>query len=175
MVQLERLGFSRQALARVLLDNFNRRWDQQFAGLQTTYGPTPVPRREYVLLARRRDAARRRELRAALGEAGYEAWRQGQTLAELNYARPPGDLLSMSAEEANQACRLQQAFDQQSQDLQMAMEDGVADSADANSLRARAQQALDQQLEQLLGQERFNALRGNLDAAANENGARGRD
>jgi hypothetical protein len=104
-----------------------------------------------------------RELKAAFGEEGYLAWDKEQTLHALNRARVPGDELPMTAGEAEQAYRLQKEFDDKARELQIMLEDGVADKADVGTLQAQAQQTLDREIEKLLGPQRFNELRGNVD------------
>ncbi len=166
IAELERLGVSRDILVDILLQDFNHRWDKRVVALQKKYAPKPVPDRELRELSRESEVAQVRELKAALGEDGYRAWDKEQTLRTLNRARPPGDELPMTADEAEQAYRLQKDFDDKNRELQMAMEDGVADRADAGTLQGRAQQTLDRELEKLLGKERFNALRGTPDPTA---------
>lgn len=159
--QLERMGISRDGLVNILLDDLNRRATDRIASLQRKYAPRLVPSREMLELSRQNEAEEIRKLKEALGDEGYHAWEKEQTLHELNRARAPGDELPMTADEAEQAYRLQKEFDQNARDLQMAGQDGVADKADSGTLLAQAQQALDRDLEKLLGQQRFDALRGN--------------
>jgi len=159
--QLEQLGIPHETLINALLESFNRRSTQQVVALQKKYAPKLVPEREMIELSRQCDIDQTRELKEALGEEGYRAWDKEQTLHALNRARVPGDELPMSAEEAEQAYRLQKDFDQKARELQMAMEDGIADKADAGTLQAQAQQALDRDLEKLLGKQRFEELRSN--------------
>jgi hypothetical protein len=163
IAQLERRGVSRETLTNVLLNELNQRSTQRVAALQKKYAPRLVPDREMLELSRQIDGERIRAIKEAFGEEGYRAWDKEQTLHELNSARPPGDELRLSPEEAEQAYRLQKDFDDKAKDLQMAMEDGVADKADVGTLQAQAQRALDQELEKLLGPQRFNELRGNID------------
>jgi hypothetical protein len=155
MAELERMGISRDLIVSALLEDFRRRWDLRFTELQQKHAPKQVPERENIALARRRDAAQVRALQEALGEEGYLAWDQDQTLRRLNSAGLP-----LTTAEAQQAYRLQKEFDQKHRELQMAMEDGVADMADAGALQAQAQEALERQLEQLLGKPRLAAMRG---------------
>ncbi|HEY3757188.1 MAG TPA: hypothetical protein VGL42_13640 [Opitutaceae bacterium] len=163
IVRLEMYGFSRDAIAQVVLDEFNRRWNVRIADLKKQTGAASIPSREYVELGRERDADLVRELKEKLGEAGYEDWDREQTLHELNRARLPGDDLPMSAEEQDVAWRLQKAYEDKSKELQIATEDGLASQTDSDALRAQAQATLDQGLEQMLGSERFAALRGDAD------------
>ena len=163
VAQLEQMGISRDTLINVLLEDLNRRCGKRLLDLQKKYEPKSVPDREYRELSRQSDAGQMRELKEAFGEEGYLAWGKEQTLRTLNRARVPGDDLPMTAEEAEQAYRLQKEFDEKNKELQMAMEDGVADKADGGALQAQAQQALDRGLEKLLGKQRFNELRGNTD------------
>jgi hypothetical protein len=165
IAQLEQLGISRGTLINVLLEDLNRGSATRLLALQKQYAPRLVPDREMRELARESAAEQTRALKAAFGEEGYRAWDKEQTLRNLNRARLPGDDLPMTAAEAEQAYRLQKEFDEKNQDLQLAMEDGVADKADAGTLQAQAQQTLDRELEKLLGQQRFAELRGNTDPA----------
>jgi hypothetical protein len=166
IAQLERTGISRDVLINVLLQDFSRRWDKRVLALQKKYAPKLVPDREMRDLSRESDAEQARELKESFGEEGYRAWDKEQTLLTLNRARLPGDALPMTDDEAEQAYQLQKQFDEKSKDLQLAMEDGVADKADAGALQARAQEALDSDLRKLLGDQRFSELRGNTDPTA---------
>jgi hypothetical protein len=163
VAQLERMGISRDVVVAALVEELNRRSTQRVVALQKIYAPGLVPDREMIELGRQCETERVRELKAALGEDGYRAWDKEQTLHELNRARAPGDELPLSADEAEQAYRLQQEFNRKARELREAAEDGVADRADTAALQAQAQQLLDRGLEQLLGPERFNALRSNVD------------
>lgn len=160
LAQLERAGLSRDLVVSALLEGFHRRWDQRSAELDKKYSPKPVPEREYVELARERDAEQVRELKAALGEAGYRAWDQERTLRLVNSTGIP-----LSVGEADEIYRLQKEFDEEHRELQMAMEDGVADMADAGTLQAQAQAGLNRKLEQLLGRQRLEEMRGLSDPA----------
>jgi hypothetical protein len=158
--QLEALGFSRELLVNGLRDQLNRRTEARLVALQKKHAPNPVPEAELRALARQSTVDERRELRAALGEAGYRAWDKEQALQALNRARPPGDPLPMSDQESEHAYRLQKQFDDEYVGLQEAMEDGTADAADVGRLQALAQQKLDRELSLLLGPARLAALRG---------------
>ena len=165
IAELEQAGISRDILVNVLLEDLNRRSTNRVLELQKKFAPRLVPDREMRELSRQSVADQARELKEALGEEGYRAWDKEQTLHALNRARVPGDELPMTAEEGEQAYRLQKEFDDKNRELQMMMEDGVADHADAGTLQAQAQQVLDRELEKLLGPQRFNELRGNTDPA----------
>ncbi|ACB75402.1 hypothetical protein [Opitutus terrae] len=163
IAELEQRGIARDTLVNVVLEEFNRRSTQRLAALQRRYAPRLVPDREIREWSRALEAERIRELQAAFGEDGYRAWDEAQTLRELNRARPPGDELAMTADEAEQAYRLQKEFEDKSRELQILMEDGAADRADVGTLQAQAQQTLDRGLEQLLGKQRLDELRGTTD------------
>ena len=165
VAQLEQAGVAQDILVNVLLEDLNRRSAKRVLELQKKYAPRQVPDHEMRELSRQGDAEQIRELKAAFGEEGYLAWDKEQTLRVLNRARVPGDELPLSAAEAEQAYRLQKEFDDKARELQIMMEDGVADRADVGALQAQAQQALDRELEKLLGPQRFNELRGNVDPA----------
>ncbi len=161
VAELEQTGIPRDILVSVLLADLNRRWTAQGVALQKKYAPEPVPERELRALSRQSVAEQARELQAALGAEGYHTWDKEQALLTLNRARPPGDALPMNAAEEEQAYRLQKAFDDENRELQEAMEDGAADATDIGKLQAKAQRTLDEGLENLLGKQRFDALRGN--------------
>lgn len=161
IAQLEQAGISRGVLGSALREDFNRRWDRKLVELERSFAPRQTPPREYVEFERHRRAELVRELTEALGPEGYRAWDKEQTLRTVNNAGVP-----MSPEEAEQAYRLQKEFDQQHWELEMAMDDGVADRADGAALQSQAQEALSRQLEQLLGKQRFDALQGMPDPVA---------
>jgi len=163
IAQLAQMGFSRDLLVKVLLEDLNDRSTKRILELQKKYAPRLVPDREMRELSRQSEAEEMRALKEAFGEEGYRAWDKEQTLRALNRARVPGDDLPMTAEEAERAYRLQKEFDDKNKELQIMMEDGVADKADAGTLLAQAQQALDRELEKLLGPPRLSELRGNID------------
>lgn len=166
IAQLERMGISRDILINVLLEDLNRRSAKRILELQKRYAPRLVPDHVMRELSRESVVEQIRELKESFGEEGYLAWDKEQTLHALNRARVPGDELPMTAAEAEQAYRLQKEFDEKNRELQIMMEDGVADTVDTGTLLAQAQQALDRELEKLLGKQRFNELRGNVDPSA---------
>lgn len=160
--RLERAGLSRAVIVQALLADFNQRWDLHVLEVEKRYAPRAVPDREYIELGRMREASLERELKTALGEGGYRAWHKEQALRLVN-----GTGVPISAEEAEQAYRLQAEFDRKHADLQMAMEDGIADRADAVALQMQAREALDRDLESLFGKARLDAMRGYADPLAN--------
>ena len=166
VAKLEELGISREAVTNMVLEDFNLRSTRELAQLQKKYAPRPVPDREMVEFSRRCEVDRIRELKEKLGQDGYRAWDKGEKLRELNKARPPGNEMELSPSESEQAYALQKDYDEKVQGLQEAMEDGVADRADAGTLEAQAEQALDAGLEKLLGKQRLDELRGNIDPTA---------
>jgi len=166
IAQLERMGISRDILINVLLEDLNRRSARRILELQKRYAPRSVPDHAMRELSRESVVEQILELKESLGEEGYLAWDKEQTLHALNRARVPGNELPMTAVEAEQAYRLQKEFDEKNRELQIMMENGVADTADTGTLQAQAQQALDRELEKLLGKQRFDELRGNTDPTA---------
>ncbi len=155
VARLREVGLPRTLLADVVLQDFHRRWEARGAALEKKYAPKPVPEREYRELSRRRETEQVRELTAALGEEGYATWDKERTLAHLNVGG-----IELTAEEAERAYRLQKDFEEKHRELQIAMEDGVADPADAAALQERARQAFERETEQLLGRERHERMRG---------------
>lgn len=166
VAQLEQQGIPREVLLNVVLEDHNRRSNQRLLALQKKYAPRALPDREFREWSRQNEAEQTRLLKETFGEAGYREWDKQQTLLALNRARAPGNELVMTPQEAEQAYRLQKEFDQNNREMQLAMEDGVADRADAGALLAQAQAALDGELEKLLGKQRFDELRGNGDPTA---------
>lgn len=163
IAQLEQLGIPRQTLVSVVVEDHNRRSAEAVLALQKKYAPRLVPASEMRELARQQQAEQLRAIKEAFGEDGFREWDKEQTLRTLNRARPPGDELPLSPAESEQAYQLQKEYDERFAELQQAMEDGVADRADSAALQAQAQENLDRALLQLLGRQRFDALRGNAD------------
>jgi len=161
--ELMHCGVSRETLTEVVLQDFERRQNEALAQLEKRYAPALIPEREMIAFSRRRDVDRVRAIRNTLGEEAYRAWDRNQALQELNFRRLPGDPLPMSAAETERAYELQRDFDERSKSIQMAFEDGVADRADADALRKRAKQELDDALSKLLGSDRLAQLHGSAD------------
>ncbi len=158
VAQLERMGLSREVIVNALLGEFHRRWDMRIAEMEARHAPRPVPPREYIELARLRDADQVRAMKDALGEDGYLAWDKEQTLRMVNMGG-----VRLSAEEAERVYRMQKEFDEEYRAQQMALEDGVADVADVTAASAQARERLDRDIEALLGRPRFDQLRGSAD------------
>ena len=163
VAKIEKMGVSHETLVNLVLEELNRRSAKKVLALQKKYAPRLVPDREMRELVRQNEEEQIRAMKETFGEEGYREWDKEQTLHNLNRARPPGDEVPLSADESEQAYRLQKAFDDKFRDLQQAVEDGDADKVEAGMLQAQAQQNLDQELMKLLGKERFDALRGNAD------------
>ncbi len=161
VMQLERAGLSRDVVGSALLEQFNQRWDRRLIELEKRHAPRRLSQRDYIEFGRLRDAERVRELKEALGEEGYRAWDKERTLRQLN-----GTGAAMTDEEAEQAYRLQKEFEETHKELEMAMEDGIADPADGSALQARAQEALNRDLGNLFGQQRLDEMRGLSDPSA---------
>ena len=155
IVRLEAAGTSRRVLADIKRLDFRRRWSQRVVDLENKYAPNQPPQREYIALERLRDAEQVRELKEALGEAGYLAWDKEETLRKLNFEEVP-----MNPVEADRAYQLQKHLDDKLQELRMGMEDGDADIADAGTLQMQAQDAYEKELEKLLGRKRYEQLKG---------------
>lgn len=153
--QLEQLGLPREVVVNALLGDIHRRWDRRVAELEERYAPRSVPTREYIELARQRDAEQERELVAARGAEGHLAWDKARILRLHNAGNA-----ALNPAEADTVYRLQKDFDAHIKELQMAVEDGVADPTDSSALHSRAQAALDEELRRLLGPQRYDQLRG---------------
>jgi hypothetical protein len=155
VAKLGRVGIPRDTVAAVIIADLDLRSARALLALQKQHAPKPVPEREQIELSRWADDEQKRELETAFGEEGYRSWDREQTILALN---PSG--VSMTDEEAEKVYDLQKAFDQKNQALIEAMQDGVADKADGRTLQAQAQAALDRELKSLLGNDRFDSLRG---------------
>jgi hypothetical protein len=153
--RFERAGISRNVLADIKRLDFRRKWNKRVVELENKYAPKQPPQREYVALERLRDAEQIRELKETLGEDGYLAWDKEETLRKLNFEEVP-----MNPMEADRAYELQKQLDDKLQELQMGMEDGDADLADAGTLQMQAQETYEKELEKLLGRNRYEQLKG---------------
>lgn len=161
VAELQKLGLSREAIVDGLINDHTYRYDKRVRALEKRYAPKPVPRRELLEMSWQADAERTRELKEALGEEGYVAWDKDNTLRLLNMGG-----IRMAPQEAEKAYRLQKEFDEKNKALQMSKDEGLVDEADTNALYEQAQQKLDQELNNLLGNERVAAMRGAPDPIA---------
>lgn len=155
VARFEQAGVPRTILADIVRHDFRLRWNKRIAELENRYAPKQPPKREYIALQRRHDEEQIRELKELLGDDGYLAWDKEETLRKLNFEEVP-----MNAAESDQAYRLEKQLDDKLHELQMAMEDGDADIADMGTLQMQADQACEQSLQQLLGQKRYDQLKG---------------
>ena len=158
---LERLGIAREAIVNALINDQTFRHDKQVRAAEKRYAPRPVPRAERIKLQREAEAERVRELKQALGEDRYLAWDKENTLRMLNIGG-----VRLDAQDADNAYRVQKEFDEKNKALQMAVEDGITDEADFNTLYEKARQQYDRQLEDLFGKDRLAAMRGTPDPIA---------
>jgi hypothetical protein len=161
VAELQRLGFSREAIVDGLINDHTFRYDKRVRALEKKYAPKPVPPQELREMFWQADAERTRELKEALGDEGYQAWDKDNTLRLLNMGG-----VRLDPQEAEKAYRVQKEFDEKNKALQMAKDEGLADEADTNALYEQARQKLDQELESMLGKERVAAMRGAPDPVA---------
>jgi hypothetical protein len=155
IARFEKAGVPRNILADVMREDFRLRWNKRTAELEARFAPLPVPQREYSRLQRQQDAEQARELKAALGEEGYLAWDKEQTLRTVNFEGVP-----MDAPESDQVYRLQKQLDDKLHEFQWGMEDGDMDVADMTKLQLETQDAYENSLKNLLGEKRYNELKG---------------
>lgn len=155
---LERMGISREVIAKLVLGEFHRQWDQRFIDLERRYAPRSVPDWEYVVLERERGDLEARALEGALGKERYASWDRARTMRLLNTGG-----VALDSDELFAAYDLQKAFEKEHRELQRSMDDGLVDRADASALQAFALEERDRQLMELLGEETFRKMRGMVD------------
>jgi len=153
--RLEKAGVSRIVLADIMRNDHRRRWGKRVRELENRFAPKQPPQREYVTLRRLEEEDEDRELKQTLGEEGYAAWDKEQTLRKVNFEEVP-----MKPEESDRVYQLDKQLDDKLREMRLAMEYGDADVADMSTLQMKAQDEYEKALENLLGKERYDKLKG---------------
>ncbi len=145
--QLRAMGVPNDVLARVVLADLDKGWNQRGAELAVKFHGDPD---KMAALQLEIDRNKDTEMRAALGEEGFRQWDQGNMLREVNQGK-----IQLTAAETDQAYDLWKKVQQRQLDLEQARAEGTMDPADINDASDKSTSDFSQQMKALLGDERY--------------------
>jgi hypothetical protein len=147
-------GAPSRILARMVIQDFEERWQQRLEEMQGSYARGELDRNPLDVLNAERADEQEKELRAALGAAGFREWDQAQTLQSLNLKN-----VLLSADETNAIYSLHKELQSQLRALDAARLRGDIDPEEYGDACNAAQQDHDEKNKKLLGPERFAIVR----------------
>jgi hypothetical protein len=152
---LRNQGVPEKVLARLVLANFEDRWQSRQAAAQEAYNRGDLDTDDLAALARKHDIEEENDLRAQLGEDVFRRWDQDRLFQQFNLNK-----IILTASETNSLYDLAAHLRQRNRDLEKARQENQIDQAAYNSEQTKAQSDFDKQLRALLGDERYSAMRG---------------
>lgn len=152
---LRAAGVPTDVLAGLVRADFDHRWQAHQADLQTRYMRGELDADGLAAAALEHDAGLDRELQAALGPGPYRTWDMQRVLAGLHT-----DAAQLSAAERDTVYDLERSLRDASQQAQLDKLQGRIDQATLDSRQQGAQDALNQKLRALLGDQRAAQLQG---------------
>jgi hypothetical protein len=145
--QLRAMGVPNKVLARIVLKDFDRRWNKRATEVSLTFHGNPD---KLAALQMEIDKSKDAEMRAALGDEGFKQWDQENMLREANQGK-----IQLTAFETDAAYNLWKKLKQRELDLREARVNGEMDDADANDALNGAYSEFNQQMKALLGDDRY--------------------
>lgn len=141
--QLRAMGVSDDMLALVAREDFEVQWDGHFK-------KCGVNRDKLAAVQLEMDLSRDTEMRAALGEAGFKQWDQGNMLWEAMNTK-----VDVTPAEADELYGLKKKLQQRELELEQAKVNGTMDDADIGDASDKAYSEYNQQMKMLLGDDRY--------------------
>ena len=148
--QLRAMGVPNRVLARIVLADLDWAWNKRGGEVSLKSRGDPDTMAAFKLEnAKSLDG----EMRAALGEAGFREWDQGNMLREANQGK-----IALSAAETSASYDLWKKLQQRELELKEAKLKGEMDDAEAGDAYDKASSEYNQQMKALLGDERYAKL-----------------
>ena len=159
--QLRAMGVPNKILARVVLKDLDQRWNKHAAELSLKcHGNPEILGALQVEIARNMDA----EMRAALGDEGFKEWDHANMLREVNTGK-----IEFTAAETDAAYAWWKKLQQRELELKELKMEGRIDEAEAGDAYAKDLAEAKQQLNALLGEERYAQAQGHGSGVAAAN------
>ncbi len=141
--QLSAMGVSNDMLALVAREDFEVQWDGRFKKCGGN-------RDKLAAVQLEMDLSKDTEMRAALGEAGFKQWDQGNMLWEAMNTK-----VDVTSAEADGLYGLKKKLQQRELELEQAKVNGTMDDADISDASDKAYSEYNQQMKMLLGDDRY--------------------
>ena len=151
--QLRAAGVPNNVLAGLVVSDFEIRWQQHLREFEQRYQAGAVDDEERARFEARRDDEQEKELRAALGDAGFRQWDKDNYLRDLDPVK-----LQLNSSEMDALYQLRKDRALKDRALSEALRSGQIDESDYNARQSASQREYDQQFKAVLGDERFEAL-----------------
>ncbi|HEY4246217.1 MAG TPA: hypothetical protein VGM64_05135 [Lacunisphaera sp.] len=142
-------------LAGLVQADFDHRWQTRQSALQAKYMRGEIDADGLAAAGLEHDAELRRELQAALGPGPFREWDMNRLLAGLNV-----DRMQLSDRERGAVYDLERNLRDELQQAQVERFKGRIDQATLNAQEQQAQEAANQRLSALLGEQRASGLQG---------------
>ncbi|HEU6448967.1 MAG TPA: hypothetical protein VFV23_11070 [Verrucomicrobiae bacterium] len=155
ILALRASGAPLNILVAVAQADFDARWQQKNAAMQRAYAAGEVDDDALAVFTMERDGEADHELQAALGDADFQKWDHAKQLAMLDMKG-----IVLSADETNALYHLQRTLRLQTRELELARRKREIDSAQFEKERDALQAEYNQQLQQLLGYQRYSNFTG---------------
>jgi hypothetical protein len=150
---LRNAGVRNPVLARIVMADFEERWELRRRELQRQLAAGDVDGDALARFEQQHDAEEESELRAVLGDDGFRQWDKTRLLRDFDVS---GILLS--AQESDSVYDLKRDFARRQHELIESRGNGELDEDDFNDRRAELQGLYDQQLKSALGEDRYAML-----------------
>jgi hypothetical protein len=141
--QLRAMGVSNDMLALVAREDFEVQWNGRFK-------KCGGDRDKLAAVQLEMDLSKDTEMRAALGEAGFKQWDQGNMLWEAMNTK-----VDVTPAEADGLYGLKKKLQQRELELEQAKVNGTKDDADISDASDKAYSEYNQQMKMLLGDDRY--------------------
>ncbi len=152
---LRQAGVPTEVLAGLVQADFDRRWQTRQAALQQRYMRGEIDADRLAAAGIERDTELDHELAAALGPEQYRAWDMERVLAGTNVDRLP-----LSAVERSAVYDLERGLRDELRQLESEKLSGAIDQTTFNRRQQNAQDAVDRQLQVIVGAPRAAQLQG---------------
>jgi hypothetical protein len=145
--QLRAMGVPNNVLARIVLADLDKQWTSRATEVSKKSWGDPDT---MAALQLENDMSRDAEMRSALGEAGFKQWDRENMIREVNRGK-----IELTSAETDATYALWKKLQQRELELKQAGVKGEMDEADINDAYEKAVSGFKQQMNALLGDERY--------------------
>ena len=149
IASIRALGVPNALLARLVQADFAERWERRSRALELRRAAGEIDDEEAARELGDHDEEQARELRAALGEAGFAAWEKDQVLRAFSGANPP-----LTEAEGEQLYRLQKESEAKRRELTAAHARGEIDAVALDTALEALEETHASEVKSVLGESR---------------------
>jgi len=145
--QLRARGVPSKVLVRLVMEDLDKGWTKRAAEVSMKYHGDPEA---MAALQLETDKSKDAEMRAALGEEGFQEWDRGNMLREANQGK-----IKLTAAETDAIYDTWKKKQQRELELEQARVDGTMDDADLRDAQDKADAEYKDQMKAVLGEDRY--------------------